>query len=278
MKISQLFFLLAIIFVSACAKNTEIAPDDISTAQNQNIEKQNNTQILNNDFYVQEVSDDYFDDDYDEYAEEPRRDTFKYWNKFWFHINDFFLLKIAKPVYHGYEKIVPAKIRSGFTNFRYNLGAPVRMTNAALQAEFDQFFVEFGKFMINSMTSLGFADVASQNEILVLSTPEQLRFGTTLAKWGFAQGPYFILPFFGPSTIREGFGLAGDFASSPQRYFMPWEASLFTTLPLEVNNLGTAYRAYEAIVTNSIDPYISLRTAYLERLNYLDAQLKNTAK
>ncbi len=277
MKFLKLFLIICLINLNACSvKKEEETMQTVPSSLLSTEYSLDSYLVAENTSFANDVGDDYFDDDYfdddydDYYTTEQYPDPLKPWNKVWFRVNDFFLLKIAKPIHKGYEKVVHSKFRSGISNFKNNLKAPARMTNALLQGEVGQFFVEFGKFMINTVTSAGFADVASRNKPLVKSNPENLRFGYTLAKWGVPQGPYFILPFFGPSTIREGLGVMGDLAASPQRYILPWEASLILSAPLEINSFGDYYKAYETLVGSSIDPYISLKNAYLDHLNHTE--------
>lgn len=214
------------------------------------------------------ASDDYFDDDYEsDKAYVPDKDNFRLWNKSWHEINDVLLIDIAKPLFLEYSKITTPEIRTGFKAFRENIKTPRRMLNALFQGEIGQFFVELGRFIVNTTTSLGFVDVASvNNKPLVSYTPENLRFGYTLAKWAFPEGSYFVYPFYGPSTIREAIGSSVDFFSNAFDYLVPWY--IFT--PAEVffafNEVDEMYVPYEAITSNAIDPYIALRNAYLENL------------
>lgn len=214
------------------------------------------------------ASDEYFDDDYDnEQAYTPKADAFKFWNKPWHEINDVLLIDIAKPLFLEYSKITTPEVRTGFKAFRENIKTPRRMLNALLQGEIGQFFVEFGRFIVNTTTSLGFVDVASvNNKPLIPYKPENLRFGYTLATWGFGEGSYFVYPFYGPSTIREAIGSSIDFFSNAFDYLVPW----YVFTPAEVffafNEIDVMYVPYEAITSNALNPYIALRNAYLENL------------
>lgn len=253
--------LICIFFLGACAKSSEITNSSDATY----LPQTENSEIHINEFNADYEHDAYFDDYEDEVV---RKDPLIGWNKTWFAFNDFVLLKVLKPTYKVYSKTVPKTFRNGITNFRYNLKAPMRMGNALLQGEFAQFFIELGRLMINVMTSAGLADVASQNQPLFPHTPENLRFGYTLAKWNVPQGPYLILPFFGPSTPREGIGTIVDMGANPLSYTIPWEASLAISSLTTVNDFDNLIDTYEFLKGNAIDPYIALRNAYLERLSH----------
>lgn len=226
-------------------------------------EKQN---VVSDDYF----EDGYFEDDYDfeDSGGAASEDPFGAWNKFWFNINDYTLIHIAKPVHEGYSKITTSGIRGGIHNFRENLKTPRRMVNALFQAEFSQFFIELGRFIVNTTTSLGFADVAGRNKPLYPYHPENLEFGYTLAKWGFPEGPYFTIPFYGPSTVREAIGTGLDAFSNIYDYYIKWYVYIPVETYLMFNDLDTVYKPYETITGNALDPYIAVRSAYLENLKY----------
>ncbi len=205
-------------------------------------------------------------DDYDDYSEEDlaaQNDPLEGWNRFWFHFNDWFLQYIVKPLHKGYAFIVPEPIRNGISNFAHNLAFPVRMANSLLQGEFAQAGVEFDRSLVNFMVSLGFADVASQSEPLYPYHPETENFDYTLGVWGVPDGPYFIIPFLGPSTIRGAFGEAGDAFMKPQYYVLDWEISTGSSVFFSFNDADKLYKPYDQITESALEPYVALRNAYL---------------
>lgn len=214
------------------------------------------------------ASDDYFEDEYDSgESYTPYNDIFRIWNKPWHEINDFVLIKAAKPLHKKYSKITTPGVRSGLSAFWENLRTPRRMVNAFFQGEVGQFFVELGRFIVNTTTSLGFADVASiNNKPLVPYVPDNLRFGYTLAAWGFGEGSYFVYPFYGPSSVREAIGSSVDFFSNAFNYLVPWYVFTPSEVFLAFNEMDKMYVPYEAITSNALDPYIALRNAYMENL------------
>ena len=205
-------------------------------------------------------------DDYDDYTEEDaalQDDPLEGWNRVWFHINDWFLEYVLKPLHKGYAFIVPESIRSGISNFAYNVAFPVRMANSLLQGEFAQAGVEFDRSLVNFMVSLGFADVASQSKPLYPYHPETENFDYTLGVWGVPDGPYFIIPFLGPSTVRGAAGRTGDMFMKPQDYMLGWVVSLSGSALFAFNDADVLYKAYDQITESALEPYVALRNAYL---------------
>ena len=282
--VSAIILCFLLILVSACAKKQ----DSLGNEYDANMVSSGNKTLVaaasvvdddnfsdefdDDDFSDDDFSDGFVDDDFDNYEVISRTDPLMGWNRFWFGFNDFALLQVGKPVHQVYVQVVPDTVKSGISSLRYNVSAPVRMANALLQFEFGQFFVEFGKLTINIITSAGFADVASRNKALVPHTPKNLRFGHTLAKWHFPQGPYLVLPFYGPSSVRETVGTVADIYAEPLAYFIPWQASLALASIFQVNDFEQLYTAYGQLKENAFDPYLSLRNIYLEQLTHSDPQ------
>ncbi|MEO0368073.1 MAG: VacJ family lipoprotein [Pseudomonadota bacterium] len=108
---------------------------------------------------------------------------------------------ILKPVAEGYTTVVPEPARSGVSNFFSNLFEPLNIANNLLQGKFDRALSSTYRFVVNSTVGVaGLIDVADLHE--VEETPED--FGQTLAVWGVGSGPYLMMPFFGPSNLRDG--------------------------------------------------------------------------
>lgn len=214
------------------------------------------------------VSDDAFSlDDYDDDSSSVQvSDPLEPWNRFWFRFNDVLLLNVLKPVHTGYAKVVPAPVRGGISNFAHNLVSPIRFLNSLLQGKFTQAGVEFGRFCINTMTSLGLADVASQSKPLYPYHPETENFGHTLAVWGVPEGPFLIWPFFGPTTARGTVGLIGDGFAAPQNYIISWRFTATSAVGFTFNDLDKVYKPYEQVSKASLEPYIAIRNGYLTML------------
>lgn len=214
-------------------------------------------------------------DDYeDDYDVVRYSDPFEPWNRFWFNFNDIALLKVMKPLHKGYRAVTPARLRSGLSNFSHNLRMPVRFANSILQGKFAQAGVEFGRFFINTVTSLGFARVADRDKVLIDDyTPETATFNDTLAAWGLPGGPYLVWPILGPSSARGTVGMVGDGFMTPQNYLLPWEASLGSNAFFSFNDLERVIDAYETMNRMAVDPYAAVRSGYFSLLHRQDIPL-----
>ena len=202
-------------------------------------------------------------DDYDDFDDAAVSDPLEGWNRFWFGVNDAVWTKAVKPVYNGYAAVVPETVRSGLSNFRKNLGAPVRFVNFLLQGEFAEAGVEFDRFLINTALSLGFADCAAVSEPNYPYEAETGNFGYTLGRWGFAAGPYFTIPLLGPSTVRNAVGFAADSMAAPENYLVGWPVRVPAKAVLGLNDFGGVIKAYEQLTGSAVDPYVSVRNAYM---------------
>ena len=201
--------------------------------------------------------------------EEPPlvKDPLQPYNRAIFTFNDKAYHYFIKPIYTGYNSMIPEKARVSVRNFFTNVKMPVRFFNCLFQGEFKGVGTELARFVINSTVGVaGFFDPAKSKFHL---EKQERDFGQTLAKHKMNSGVYIVWPFLGPSTVRDTAGLAGDAALNP----LTWISYFFLT-PLEsfgnysydtVNDLsidkGTTY---ENITKPAIDPYIALQDAYVQ--------------
>ncbi|MBQ7617777.1 MAG: VacJ family lipoprotein [Desulfovibrio sp.] len=206
-------------------------------------------------------------DDYEDATEVSVYDPFEGWNRFWFRFNDGFYLYVAEPVYRGWQAVTPASVRWGLKNFLHNALFPVRFVNNILQFKFKAAGVEFGRFMMNTMSSAGFSNPASTKKTIVPMDSVGEDFGQTLGVWGLGHGPYIVWPFIGPSSLRETFGLLGDMFAGPFLYIDPWWASSAAAFTLRFNNLDEVLPLYKDIKGAALDPYLAMREAYIRFRN-----------
>jgi phospholipid-binding lipoprotein MlaA len=112
------------------------------------------------------------------------------------------------PVVRGYESVVPSVARIGVHNFFNNFDDVTTMFNSILQLSPNKFLQSTGRVVVNSTVGLfGLVDVATEMKI---PRPEE-DFGQTMGYWGAGQGPYLVIPFLGPSNLRDGVGKIPDF-------------------------------------------------------------------
>ena len=137
------------------------------------------------------------------------------------------------------------------------------MVNNALQLKFTGAAKEAARFTINSTIGVvGFFDVAK--EIFGIEQSDQ-DMGLTLGVWGIGPGPFLILPFLPPLTVRDGIGFALDVAMTLYNYFVPWYASLGMTATKMVNERSLNLDRFERVAESTVDLYGAVRNAYLQR-------------
>ena len=186
-----------------------------------------------------------------------------------FAVNDALDRAIVRPIAVEYKEKIPSPIRDSYSGFRKNLGEPWNAVNQLIQGRPGRAAKTLGRFTINTVTTLGFADPASR---LGLETEDE-NFGTTLGYWGVPSGPYLVLPIFGPSTFRDGFGLVVDGYARPQRYILEDEEGLYWG---EQTLRGIDVRSQLIDIEGAIqgDKYSSIRDIYLQRKNFIIAEKK----
>lgn len=114
---------------------------------------------------------------------------------------------VFKPVATAYRDVTPDPVRTGVGNFFGNIGDLWTMVNFALQGNGEKAYNHMVRFTTNTVFGLGgLLDIATPAQI----PREKQDFGLTLAHWGVQPGPYLVLPFWGPSTLRDTVALPVD--------------------------------------------------------------------
>jgi phospholipid-binding lipoprotein MlaA len=197
-------------------------------------------------------------------AEDFEDDPFESFNEkmFWFNreVLDRFLLK---PAATAWDFLLPDPVQRGIYNIFDNLAVVRRVVNNTLQAKFTGAGTELARFTINSTIGLvGFFDVA-RDAFGIQQRDEDT--GQTFGLWGMRPGPYLVLPFLPPLTIRDGIGYAFDSAMTPYVYFIPWYANAGITATSTVNERSLNLDRFERVAESTIDLYGAVRNAYLQR-------------
>lgn len=191
-------------------------------------------------------------------------DPFERFNRAMYTFNEKLDGYVLKPVAKGYRAITPGPVRQGVSNFFGNLREPMVMINDALQGKFKAAASDLGRFLTNSTLGvLGIFDVATRFGL----EKRNEDFGQTLAVWGVAEGPYLVLPLFGPSSVRDGAGLAGDYFTYPPTY-MEETSTAWKLFATDIIDARTRYLDAGDILeqaTGAADPYIFVREAYRQR-------------
>jgi len=164
-----------------------------------------------------------------------------------------------KPVARGYHWVMPDVAERGVTNFIANIYDLNSLLNGILQGKLSGAAYSGGRFTVNSTLGLlGFIDVATPMGL----SSHTMDFGQTLAVWGFDRGPYVVLPFFGPKTVRSGIGYVVDTYTSIPGWIDDREAAWIFWSVEAVNTRASLLDAEKLI---SGDRYIFMRDAYLQR-------------
>ena len=113
---------------------------------------------------------------------------------------------------NGYRRSCPRRCAAGVHNFFGNLAEVDSVINYTLQGRLGRTVRSLGRFVINTHPRASAGCSMSPAKLNLPDAPTG--FGTTLAKWGMHPGPYLVIPLYGPSTLREGIGLAADYGTS----------------------------------------------------------------
>ncbi|UCH47356.1 MAG: VacJ family lipoprotein [Betaproteobacteria bacterium] len=172
-----------------------------------------------------------------------------------------------RPIASGYRSILPSPVRTGVSNFFRNLGVIVTGFNNVLQLKFKDVPVDVIRFTSNVLYGLGgLIDVATYMRIPYNDED----FGQTLGYWGFESGPYLVLPFFGPSTVRDGIGLPVDIYVSPIYDTIGDEGIRWGLLALFIIDTRANLIDTETFLRQAaLDEYSFVRDSYLQRREYL---------
>ncbi|HEX9813325.1 MAG TPA: VacJ family lipoprotein, partial [Myxococcota bacterium] len=153
---------------------------------------------------------------------------------------------LVSPAAGIYRLIFPQQIRTGIGNVFENLLYPVRLVTNLLQGKGGGAWRETQRFGVN--TTVGIAGILDSATAMGIE-PSREDFGQTFGKWGWRKSSYLVLPLFGPSTIRDGFGEIGNVAFDPATYFSP--ASQIRIF----NKLSDDVIGYKQFVRTNYDPY-----------------------
>lgn len=173
---------------------------------------------------------------------------------------------ILRPVSKGYVRVTPAPVREGVGNFFDNLGAPVDIVNLLLQGKPGDGARATGRFVLNSTVGLlGVFDVASRAGIPNYDED----FGQTFGVWGWEKSRYFVVPFFGGTTIRDSLGYVPDSYANLAWREIDNDELFYSLVALDLVHLRSLVLSQEKTVEEAFDKYKLFRDSYLQRRSYL---------
>lgn len=189
---------------------------------------------------------------------------------------------VLKPVAKGYNFIMPDLVQVGISNIFYNLRFAPRFLNNVFQGKVKGAGIEVGRFLVNSTVGLaGFFDVAKQVDLV---TPEE-DLGQTLGFYGVKPGPYLVLPFFPPFTVRDLVGYVGDIFLNPINWLVVpiievdgvpsviAHKNRTTSSLIQIgaragdiiNERSRNLETYQGVEEATLDLYSAVRNAYLQK-------------
>jgi len=201
-------------------------------------------------------------------AEENPKDPYEGFNRGVYTFNDTIDGAILKPIAMGYNYVTPDVAKKGINNFYNNITDFITAVNSFLQLDFEQGMTDSGRVIVNTTIGLlGFIDVASTNVNNYTERNKQ-DFGTTLARYGWRDSAYLVLPFFGPSTFRDGTGLAVDgLFIDPIGYINNVRLRNALYVGKIINTRAQLLDATNLMDDASIDPYAFQRDSWLQMRN-----------
>ena len=186
-------------------------------------------------------------------------------NRLVFTLNDSLDQVIAEPMARAYSNLTPDPVEQGIANVFSNLEELTNATNSGLQGKMDGLAYSTGRFLINSTIGLaGFFDVAGK--FFEMPKREREDFGQTLAVWGVGEGSYVMIPFLGPSSLRDAPSRFVDTFTNPLRYH--------SNVSLRNSMTGASLLSTRAGLLGvddlvSGDEYVFVRDIYRQRRSYL---------
>ena len=189
-------------------------------------------------------------------------DPWEVYNRHMFDVNDRVDRAVFKPVAQAYEAVLPQDVRVCVNNMFLNLLEPVNAINNLLQGKPSEAMSDLCRLAVNSTVGLfGCFDVAAK-----AGAPRSNEdFGQTLGRWGLQPGPYFVLPFLGPSSVRDAFGRLFDFLGTDPLWYIQDIPVRNTLVGVRlVDTRASLLPAEKVLEAAALDRYQFVRDAYLQ--------------
>lgn len=173
-----------------------------------------------------------------------------------------------RPLTRVYVNVFPEFLREGIHTLLDTLRTPVVAANDLLQGEFERFGQTMGRFTVNVTLGLGFMDVAKE-----LEPGHDEDLGQTFAVWGVPDGPYLVLPLFGPTTIRDSIGDGIEAVGEPIGFIVNDNFSNTISYSFSGSKFGAnildkraqVLGQIEDLEKSSLDFYATIRSLYVQK-------------
>lgn len=197
-------------------------------------------------------------------GQSPSVDRFEKLNRSTYAFNKGLDRVLIKPVSRAYEAILPKPIQTMVGNFFQNLSEIPNVGNDILQGNLYNAQYDTARFLVNSTWGLGgLFDVAGKKGL----ERHHQDFGITLAKWGYKESSYFVLPILGPSTIRDGVGLAVTYEMGVPAHLKSVKLRNGLLVLNFIDTRASLLKA-EPLIGEAVDEYVFIRDAYLQHRKY----------
>ena len=215
-----------------------------------------------------------FEEEFSEQETETIMDPLSGYNRAMTSFNDTLMMYVFIPISEAYAYIIPQPLRLGVSNAIDNIQFPIRFANNLLQGKFQNSSDELERFIINSTVGVaGLMDVATNHMTTPIPAHEE-DFGQTLGHFGVGSGFHIVLPFFGPSNVRDVVGLTVDGYASPlvnvrglENYKIPdnLDQSIGIATVQFINKTSLHLGEYENLREDAIDLYPFFRDTYEQK-------------
>ena len=266
-----ILLICALLFLQACSSKEATTPLLITEHKTSSSSPEEYTKECSPCDEDKNEFTDEFDDEF-ENEEENIIDPLSGYNSVMTTFNDAVIIYALNPVAEAYGYIIPEPLRIGVSNAIKNINFPVRFVNNILQGKFQNSSDELERFIINSTIGIaGLMDPAAKYKNIPAHRED---FGQTLGYYGVGPGFHIVLPFLGPSNVRDSIGIIADGYVSPLinvkdivSYKIPDNLAQtigITTLYF-VNRTSLNLGEYESIKKDAIDLYPFLRDIYEQK-------------
>lgn len=195
-------------------------------------------------------------------ASQANKDPLEGLNRGVYKFNDTVDKAAVRPIAGAYKAVVPSPLRSGVSNFFSNLGDVVTVANDLLQFKISQAMDDAGRVAINTTFGIGGVfDWASKDGI----QKHNEDFGQTMGYWGWKDSAYLVLPFIGPSTVRDTGGLFVDSAFFDPIYYADPQPRNIMLVTKFIDRRSQYLPGSDLLDEAALDPYVFMRDAYMQR-------------
>ncbi len=215
-----------------------------------------------------------FEEEFSEQETETIKDPLSGYNRVMTSFNDTLMMYVFIPISEAYAYIIPQPLRLGVSNAVDNIQFPIRFTNNLLQGKFQNSSDELERFIINS--TVGLAGLMDPAKHYMNIHPHNEDFGQTLGHYDIGSGFHVVLPFIGPSNVRDIAGISVDAYLSPlvnirglENYKIPQnlgESAAIYAVHL-INKTSLHLGEYESLREDAIDLYPFFRDTYEQKRN-----------